>query len=196
MKFIKYFTLAILMIFSLNASVFCQVFSFEKNPNEHNMVFPAGSLFKGILQNDLDSLKNAPGDKVYLVIPADIKIGKATCIPKNSLITGEIIMIHNAIKGMNGYIQIKFEQIKYPDGTGSSLSAHIWSNEGKGIIGGEPTKRMSYRKMPHYIEDIGVVAQLIESGERAKGKEIHISPGSEFVIVLDNDLEVTYLGKF
>ncbi len=190
MKIFKYLFMSLILCFILNSAGFCQMFSFEKTKSSRLVVFPAGTFFKGVLQNDLSSSKSKIGDKVYLLIPFDVKIGKVTCIPKKSMIIGQVIQVQKAKQGKNGFIQTKFEYIKFPDGWGTQLSARLWSSDGKGIIGGETTKRTAYRKMPHYIDNMGAVVQLIESGPRSMGQEKNISAGSEFVIVLDTDLEI------
>lgn len=190
MKFLKYIFAALFVFFLFNSAGFCRVSNFEKNPNPHTVTFSAGTLLQGILQEQLSSANNSVGDKVYLLMPSDIKIGKITCIPKKSIITGQIIQAQKAREGKNGFIQIRFDSIEFPDGWGTQLLAHVWNNEATGVIGGETTKRSTYRKIPHYIESMGIIAQLIETGPRITGKEKFIPAGTEFVIVLDNDLKV------
>lgn len=185
---------ALSLLFLLNSAGFCQVFKFEKNPREHIATFPAGTFFKGVLQNEISSEKNGVGDKVYMIIPFDVKIGEVTCIPAQTLIIGEIIQIQKAQEGKNGFVQIKFDQMVFPDGTGTQMSGHIWSGN-KGILGGETTKRIAYKKVPHYIEDIGIVAKLVETGDRAMGKNKILPVGTECVVVLDNALKVNYLER-
>jgi len=192
MKILKYIFIISLTVFSINSAGFAQVFSFEKNPNLKNVTFPAGTLLKGSLQNQLSSTKNKMGDKIHLLIPFNVKIGEDTFIPARTLIIGQVIQTQKAQQGKNGFVQIKFEYMKFPDGWGTPISAHIWSSNGQGIIGGETTKRVSYKKIPHYTSETGIIAQLIETGKRAMGQEIFINAGSEFIIVLDNDLEITH----
>ncbi|HBG49545.1 MAG TPA: hypothetical protein DDW90_08605 [Cyanobacteria bacterium UBA9971] len=189
----KYIFAVMVMVFSLNSAGFAQVFSFEKNPNLRYATFPSGTLFKGALQNQLSSANSKMGDKVYLLIPSEVKIGENTCIPKKSILIGQVIQAQKAQPGKNGFVQIKFEAIKFPDGWGTQLSAHVWSDNGSGIIGGETTKMVSYKKVPHYMQDVGTVVQLVQSGQRAMGQEKFLPAGTEFVIVLDNDLEVKYI---
>lgn len=194
-KFLKYFLTIFVIFFGMNSAGFAQVFDFEENPNLSTVVFPAGTLFKGKIQNELSSDKIVIGNRVYFLIPFNVKIGKITCIPKNSLVTGKVIQAQKAQPGRNGSIQIKFDEIQFPDGWKTQLSAHVWSQGEQGIIGGELTKRTLYKKVPHYIEDIGIVVALKETGERAMGQEKYIPAGTECIIVLDNDLKVKYLEK-
>lgn len=190
MKNLKSFAVFVLLVLMFNSPVFAQVFSFERYPSSNTATFPAGTLFKGILQNQLSSAKSKIGDKVYLMLPFDVKIGEMTCIPAKSMLIGQVIQVQKAREGNNGFIQVKFEYIKFPDGWGTPLEARVWDRNGQGIIGGELTHRIAYKKIPHNIENIGRVAQLVETGKRAMGKEKIIPVGSEFVIVLDSDLEV------
>lgn len=190
MKIIKNIAIFLTLFFILNLPVFAQVFSFEKQPNDNTATFPAGTLFKGVLQNRLSSAKSKVGDKVYLILPFDVKIGEITCIPAKSLVVGQVIDAQKAKEGRNGSIQVKFEKIMFPDGWTTKLAARLWDRTGQGIIGGEVTHRAAYKKVPHYMEDIGTVAQLVETGPRTMGREKVINPGTEFIIVLDDDLEV------
>jgi hypothetical protein len=128
-------------------------------------------------------------------MPSDVKFGKITCIPKKSLIIGQVIQVQKAKVGKNGLLQLKFEAIQFPDGWSTQLSAHVWNRDGQGVIGGETTKRVNYRKVPHYVEDMGIFAQLVETGSRAMGKGRFIPVGAECIIVLDNDLEIKCLEK-
>ncbi len=193
-KYILFF--ALILFFSIKLAGLAQVFSFETKQNLSTAIFPAGALFKGIIQNEVSSDSSHVGDKVYLLIPFDIKIGKITCIPKKSVVAGEVIRVEKAQQGRNGLLQIKFDYIKFSDGWGTKLTAHIWNHQGDGVIGGEPTRKNDYKKVVHYIEDIGAVVQLVETGSRIMGKEKFIKVGTEIIIVLDNNLEVRYLDKF
>lgn len=195
----KNYKIILVIIFALyfltNQACFAQVFSFETKQTSSTAVFPAGALLKGTILNQMSSVSSKIGDEVYFLIPFDVKIGKITCIPKKSLITGHVINVERAKPGRNGLVQIKFEHIKFPDGWGAPLVARIWTEQRDGIIGGEATKRNDLKKVVHYIEDIGAVAQLVETGERVMGQEKIIKAGTELVIVLDNNLEVKYLEK-
>lgn len=196
-SFCKYTFIANMLIVLLlsTSTVSAQMFSYEKNPAEYTAVFPAGTFLKGVLQNDLSSEKNTTGDSVYVIIPFDVKIGKVTCIPAQTLVIGEVIQSQKARQGKNGFMQIKFDKMIFPDGTGTLMSAYIWSSRGNGMSGGETTKMRSYRKVPHYIQDLGMVSKLTETGERAAGKEKYIPAGTECVIVLDDVLRVNYLQR-
>jgi len=194
-KIIKYILAVFVIFFSINTAGFAQVFNFEKNPNLSNIVFPAGTLLKGRLQNELSSGKLVIGSIVCFSIPFDVKIGKITGIPKDTLIIGQVIQVQKAQTGRNGLIQIKFDEIQFPDGRETQLSAHIWNRGEQGILGGEVTKRTSYKKVPHYIQDIGIVTSIVETGQRAQGKEKYLPAGTECIIVLDDDLQVRYLEK-
>lgn len=194
-KFIKYFLAVFVIFFSVNLQGFAQIFNFEKNPNLSTVTFPAGTLFRGRIQNELNSGKVVIGDMVYFVIPFNVKMGKVTCIPKDALVTGRVVQVQKAKPGRNGLLQIKFDEIQFPDGWKTEFSAHIWTRDNQGIIGGELTKKTSLRKVPHYIEGIGTVASTVQVGQRAPGKEKKLPAGTECVIVLDKDLHVKYLEK-
>jgi hypothetical protein len=196
MKLIKYIFIALILFFSLNMAGYCQMFSFERHPTDDTVTLPAGTLFRGVLENNLSSERNKIGDRVLLLIPFDVKFGKFTIIPKKSYLVGQFIQVQKAQRGRNGLFQVKFEEIRFPDGKGARISAYIWNGNDKGVVGGEITKRMEVKKVPHYYENYMPFAQLIETGERVKGREVKIEAGTECVIVLDNDFEVKYWEKY
>jgi len=190
MKSLKIIFLTLITSLSLGLAGNCQMFSFEQSSYQKRASFPAGSFLKGYLQNQLSSNKNKVGDPVYAIISYDVKIGKITCIPKNTLLTGHVTQISPPVEGRNGYIQVKFDYITFPDGWGTSLSGHVWNTTGKGMIGGEATKKTLYRKIPHYVENVGTFVQLVEVGQGEMGKETVVTQNTEFIIVLDSDLNV------
>jgi len=191
MKLLKtiFLTLIITLFFGMAGN--CQMFSFEQSSYQKKATFSAGTFLKGFLQNQLSSSENKVGDSVYVIIPYGVKIGKITCIPKNTLITGHITQVGKPVTGYNGYIQVKFDYITFPDGWGTTFSGHVWNLGGKGILGGEATNKTLYRKIPHYMENVGTVVQLVAVGQGAMGKETTVEKNTEFIIVLDSDLNVT-----
>jgi len=195
MQNLKYILITFFMIFLIMPANAAQVFSVSTKQNMKTANFPAGALLKGKILNNLSSTESRTGDVVYTQLVSDIKLGKTTCIPKKTLLSGEVIRVDKAKQGRNGIVQVKYNYMKFPDGWGTPFSGRIWTQQGDGIVGGEPTKRSTYRRVPHYIEGIGSVVQLVETGNRVMGKEKFVKIGTEIIIVLDNNLELPYLEK-
>ncbi|MFH0702973.1 MAG: hypothetical protein V2B14_05490 [bacterium] len=189
-RLILFFILFLAFTVGLNTSIFAQNPSFNENINSYKVNFPAGTIFKAILQYKISTELNNPEDKVYLIVPDDINIGKIICIPKNSKFIGKIIDLKKAQIGQNGYFNIVIETLQFPNDKEISILGHIWTKENTGKIGGEFTERTKYRKVPYYIEGIGIIVQLVPDGPRQMGKETQQLSGSEWIIVLDKELNL------
>lgn len=172
------------------------VFSFEAEPDANTAVLPAGTIFKAIAQNTISSKINKVGDPVALLLSSDITVGKSVCIPKDSVLAGQVVELKQATEGRNGYFRIALSELIFPDGWRTVVTARIMDNAATDIIGGGNTPRTEFTKVPHYIEDIGPVVKLVKSGPRDMGKERALPAGKEVLIVLDRYLEVKYLEKY
>lgn len=187
----------ILCIFLLSiTSANAQVFSFESESKEHTAVFPRGTMIKAVLQNTISTKINNVGDAAVFIVDSDLLIGNAICIPEGSYLYGKVLRIEKAKKGRDGLIQIIIYKIMFPDGWQTQMSGRIWTRDGTGIMGGNTTKRVEYKKIPHYIDRIGPVAQLVKTGERKMGQERAMPAGKNYIIVLNQDLKVNYLESF
>ena len=133
---------------------------------------------------------NLAGDEVNLILPTDLYLQNTVCIPKNTIFTGKIVKLQKAKIGNNGGFQVIFHTLTLPEGQKVNVMGHIWSKEGNGLIGGESTQRTSIKNVPHYIQGISPFLQKIPDGPRAMGKETEITAGTEWIIVLDRDIEL------
>lgn len=184
------------IIFLMSVKAYSAVFSFEDEPNTGTALLPAGTMFKAILQDTVDTGFSKIGDPVHLLLVSDITVGKSICIPKNSIFFGEVVELAKARQGRDGYFRIALHTLIFPDGWRTDVSARIMDRNNTDVIGGEVTERTEYRKVRHNIEGIGMVVKLVKAGPREMGEERRLSAGRELFIVLDRDLEVKYLEKF
>lgn len=184
-------------VFSANLKIFANEYS-ENSDNIVSVKFPAGTMFKAILQDNISTSENNAGDEVSLIVPSDLMLGDTLCIPENSKFIGRIRRIEKAQQGRNGLIEVIFETLKFAEGQEISILAHVWTKDKTGILGGELTDHSRYKRVPVSIEGIGNIAQMVPDGPRIMGKETEILVGSEWIIVLDKDLNVTTqsLNKF
>ena len=182
-------------MFLVGSKAYSQVFSFEAASDTGTATLPRGTMIKAVLQQTISTKKNKPDDPVFFVTSSDLTIGKATCIPKGSVLSGKIISLEHAQPGRDGYFQIFINKIIFPDGWRTDIDATIWTNNGTGIVGGGITQRQKFKKMPHYIENIGPIDQLIRTGPRAMGQERAMLAGKDTIIILERDLQVNYLKK-
>jgi len=196
MKLSKFLLIILCLFLFTGSRVYSQVFSFEANPNASTATFPRGTMFRAELQNIVSSRDNRVGDPVFFEITSDVLIGKAVCIPEGSYMTGKIVQLEHARQGRDGYFQILVDKLIFPDGWQTAMSGKIWTKDGTGIVGGGITKRQNFRKMPHHIEDIGPIVQLVRTGEREIGKERTLPEGKKVIIVLNHELKVNYLEKY
>jgi len=191
--------LSIFLVFLLVLGITPGVKAYQSSDSQDNSVlvsFPVGTMFKGILQYNASTKSNNVGDIIELILPADILVGDAICIPKNSKLIGDIIRLGRAQQGKNGFIEVVFNRLQFPDDQEISILAHVWTKDGTGILGGELTERIGYKKVSHSIWGIGSVAQLIPDGPRQMGKETEILTGSEWILVLDKELKLNIIKDY
>lgn len=171
-----------------------EVFSFETDSEVYTAVFPRGTMLKAKIQEDVSSEINQTGNPVSFVVNYDLSVGQMTCIPKGSYMYGKIISIERARQGRDGFFQIIIDKLIFPDGWRTPMTGKIWTADGTGIIGGKLTQMQEFKKIPHYIENLGGgVVQLVRTGPRAMGNETVLPAGKELIIVLEQDLRVKYL---
>jgi hypothetical protein len=159
--------------------------------NYNNYKIQKGVFIKGILLKEVSSEINDLDDKVFLQNPFDIFIEDSIIIPKNSLLVGHISKIDKANTQQDGSLEIAIYKIVFPDRSAHLISAHVWSRNSKGIIGGGLTKRRGSRKVVHRSEGLGLGAiQMLPDGPRVFGKETKLQAGSEIIIQMDQDFEL------
>ncbi len=193
MKLLKPLLIVFCLFFLMKSSVYSQVFSFESDSKEHTAIFPRGTMIKAEIQQAVSSKHNKVGDAVSFVVNSDLTVGKATCIPEGSYMYGKIIQLERAKPGRDGYFLILVDKLVFPDGWHTPMVGKIWTMDGTGIIGGGVTSRQEFKKIPHHIENIGPIVQLVKTGPRAMGQEKMLLADKKLIIVLDQDLQVKYL---
>ena len=181
---IIFFSGLFFLLLNLNLT-YAQTAQYDKQNDRYLINFPAGSMFKDVLQQNISTSNANLDDRIELVIAGDLQLGDVLAVPKNSVFSGRIIRLGRAQQGKNGYFVLMFDILKLADGHDVDITGHIWTREGTGIIGGENTERIGYRKMRHSLQGIGDIVQFVPYGERIMGKETDIRAGSEFIIVLD-----------
>ncbi|NLF82811.1 MAG: hypothetical protein GX568_02355 [Candidatus Gastranaerophilales bacterium] len=193
MKFLKTLVLLLVMTFLTINAAYAQVFSFEAKSYSSTAIFPKGTMIKAKLLDSISTKDNKVGDSFSLITVSDLLVGKAVCIPEGSLLTGRIVRLEKAKEGQDGYFQAIIDKITFPDGWKTTMSATFWTSDGTGIIGGGATSGTSYKKVPHFIQGIGGVVQLVKTGPLMMGQERALPAGSEVIVVLENELKVLYL---
>lgn len=184
-----------LTIILLANTAHCAVFSFEAEPDTGAAVFPTGTMFRVVIQQTISSKENKTGDPVSFRLVSDVTVGKSVCIPEGSVFLGEVIDISPAKEGRDGFFRIHIDELVLTDGWRTGLSARILDNRATDLVGGGITKRTEYRKIPHSIDGLGTVVQLVRTGPRAFGENRALPAEHELIIVLESDLEVKYLEK-
>jgi len=195
MRLIKYI-LIITTFFLMNTAAHSAVFSFEDEPDTGVAVFPSGTMFKATLQNTVSSKESQVGDAVSFVLDSDMVIGRAVCIPKGSIFLGRVVEMEQPQQGRDGYFRIGIHELVFVDGWRVDVAARVLDNVKTDIIGGGVTPRQEYKKVPHYIQDIGPVIKLVKTGPREMGQNRALPAGKKLILVLDRPLEVKYLQDF
>lgn len=191
-KLIKLISLVILSIVIFNiAPAFAENYPFAiKDQELFTVYFPAGTLFRGILQARISSSENKIGDPIELIMPIDLQFQDHLCFPKDTKIIGKIVRIERPTEGRNAFLQFVFEKLLLPEGDFINIAARISNKGNEGIVGGETTERIGERKVLIQVEGIGNCTRLVKYGPRKMGSETALQAGSEWTIILDNPLKL------
>lgn len=150
------------------------------------VTFQAGSYFRVILQQPLDSSITKEDDIFTAVMPANVYINELLVIPEGSKAIGRVTFLERAHQGRDAMINVRFIAIVPANGTGEiPIQARVIDKNSDGSIGGNLTERTKYKRIVHYVERIGAYSQAIRTGPRAMGQEIYIPPGERWVIQLE-----------
>ncbi|MEI7474464.1 MAG: hypothetical protein WCK67_06755 [bacterium] len=162
----------------------------ERDKELITVSFPAGTLFRGILQNSISTAENKLGDPVELIMPMDIQFKDYVCFPKYTRIIGKVVRIERPAYGRNSLIQFVFEKLILPEGDLINITGRFSNKSNDGIIGGEMTDRIGQRLVPIYAEGIGNCKRVVKYGPRKMGAETEMQAGSEWTIILDKPVKI------
>lgn len=154
----------------------------------YRVTLEQGFFSKGILQYQISTAISNPGDTVEFISPLDLQLNEVDIFPKNTKFFGSVVSVQKPIQGKNGLIFIVIDRIVFPDGTEVPVVAHLDTKNHNGIIGGELTQRVGFRKVPHYVERLNDYSQFVPTGPRQMGVDTILKPGEEWVIVLDKKI--------
>lgn len=129
------------------------------------------------------------GDTVYFIVPSDLWVEDCKVIAKNSIIKAKISMLKMPVKGINAAMKIQAEELIAPNGMHYPLNGDI-EFKGNKQIGGDLTNPLSYNKalFPRRGEYyVGVIAQLVPSGDYEFGQHVTIHPNEMLQLVLEED---------
>jgi hypothetical protein len=146
-----------------------------------------GSFLKAVSLREVSTSTVKTGDFVYFINPSDIYIGESNVIPKNSIYTGRIESVIEAVEGVNAAMKIKIMQLNTPDDVEYTLDAYVFWN-GTTTVGGDLAQVEYYAKMPHYTTQTPKgVLQLVPTSVRYFGKPRVIKAGEEVTFILNKE---------
>ena len=129
------------------STVFAGNYSYDVSKQQYNtlqgnVVFvPQGTKTSAVLSQNLNSQSCSTGTNVYATLNNDFKYNSKVIAPKGSMVSGTVVKCKKAgIGNRNGQIQVRFTNIRTPQGYNIPISAMISTTDGTGILKGGATK--------------------------------------------------------
>ena len=159
-----------------------------------SVYLPTGSFIRGVLQYNISTEFNRPGDPVRILNPSDIYLKEMVVIPKGSVFAGNISELQKPVQGRNGYMKIVITHVIKPNGQIIPMQGHVWTSNKDSIIGGEITPKSSTKGIVHYLDNIKQpILQEVPAGPRVLGSNTLLTAGSYITIMLDQNLNLELL---
>lgn len=178
---------------------------------------PVGTTFEVTTNTTVGSAINAIGDIFTATLTSPIAVGGNVVVPAGSEAVGQITYIENSGRvGKNGVLQIKFTNIKTPNGPKVPVSGKIVTTDNSGILkGGSIKKQIATGIATEAVITgggtltgltIGSIASHAGGGALLgttaggflglgyilgrKGKEVVLPSGSKMNVILDQPLTI------
>lgn len=133
-------------VFCLSVSYAASNYSYDVSNKQYsslkgNVVFiPAGTKTSAVLSQALNSQTSSEGMSVFATLDKDFVYNSTTIAPAGSSVNGTIVKCKRAgIGNRNGQIQIRFTNIRTPQGYNIPITATIATTDGSGILKGGAT---------------------------------------------------------
>lgn len=147
-----------------------------------------GSFLKAISLKEFSTSTSRAGDEVYFINPGDVYIGETNVIPKNSIFTGKIESVTEAVEGIHAAMKVKIIKLSTTKGTTYNMDAYVFWN-GTTTVGGDLAQSEFYARMPHYTTSMPKgVLQLVPTSIRYMGEPRVIRAGEEVTLIMNNDV--------
>lgn len=175
----------IISIFSLTGlSVFADEAAIESTQSIRQ-----GTFIKVMVPIEFSSLESDIGDEVLFLNTQDMYIYETNAIPKDTKIYGVIEDIKEPVMGRDAGIKVLINKMITPDKKVYMCQGHVYT-ENDNYIGRKETGAMYYRRVPHYHFHMRPFLQAVPLKVYEMGKHTEVKPGSEFFIILDEDLQL------
>ena len=179
----KKITQLITLILICTAFLFTNIVKAE----EAEQKLRAGAFLKVLNLSEISTLLHDIDDEVVFINTTDMFVYETKAIPENSKIYGIVEDVLEPVQGRNGAIKIYIYKIITPDKKVYRVKGHIYS-ENQNYIGGEQTQSVYYQKMPYYMEGIKPLLKATPLNIYEMGKHSVYNPGSEFFVLLEEDI--------
>lgn len=152
----------------------------------------AGTFIPVINSQEISTEYSDTGSKVKFIATNDMYISDVNVLPQGTEFYGFLEKVNEPIKGTNGSMTIKINQLKFKDGYEMAIEGYIYT-QNNNLIGGEITDPLKYEKMPIYFQ--GYCSGLlipVPGVERKMGQNTVVRAGANMVIVLKKPLLITH----
>lgn len=147
----------------------------------------AGTFLKVLNLSEISTLLHDIDDEIVFINSTDMFVYETLAIPENSKIYGFVEDVLEPVQGRDGAIKILIYKIITPDRKVYRVKGHIYS-ENDNYIGGAQTQSIYYQKMPYYIQGLKPMLKATPLNIFEMGKHTVHNPGSEFFVILEEDV--------
>jgi hypothetical protein len=160
----------------------------------------AGTVLTGILENDISSNKNKPGDIFSIRLEDGLNVNGNQLIPQQAKILGTIssVVSSRAVHGSPGSIQISLQTLVFPDGSTCPFFGFIQRNtlqDAKAMSASDPLKtgqkyaqRSGYYVMNFFTTRVGFPVHPSNFGT-----EFKMTKGEVLPIRLNRGIDVSHM---
>ncbi len=164
----------------------CTILSFAQEAKEVQKL-SAGTFVKVLSRDEVNTLIADAQDVVTFINLYSMYVYETNAIPENTIFFGEIEDIREPVEGRDAAIKIAINKMITPDKKVYKIKAHLYS-ENDNYIGGGLTPSIYYHKLYNHSKGFRPMLQVVPLNVYETGKHTIIRPGTEFFIVIEEDI--------
>lgn len=165
-----------------------------------------GTLLNGVLEDNLSSGKNKPGDVFSIRLEDGLYKNGIEVIPRHSKIVGAVI--HTVPGGMQihgnpGNLQVSLQTLVFPDGRNTPISGFLVHNSNMDMMN-DPRKGSAAFAASYYpkqvVHSLGSIGRTlsgraigIKPGYTQRGSDFKMAQGEVIAVRLNRSLDLTHM---
>ena len=148
----------------------------------------AGTFIKAAPLAEINSAIADKGDSAAFINLYDMYIYETNVLPANTIFYAVIDEVREPVPGRNASIKMSVSKMVLPDNRVYKIKGRVCSASGKDYTGGETAQAAYYRKVYHHSYRLRPFLQIAPLNISGQGRHVIIRPGSEYFILLEDDI--------